>query len=75
MHGHADGSGNVIVVTDAGQQHLGCGGEMRSVLLGRLPFDRSLPGHGRLRSVVVPPFSTRGRVAAFFFHTLSPGRC
>ena len=34
---------------DAGQQHLGCGGQMRSVFLGRFPFDRSLPGHGRLR--------------------------
>ena len=49
LHGHADGSGNVIVVTDAGQQHLGCGGQTRSVLLGRFPFGRSLSGHGRLR--------------------------
>lgn len=49
LHGQVDGSGNVFLVTDAGQQHLGCGGQMRSVFLGRFPFDRSLPGHGRLR--------------------------
>ena len=48
---------------------------MTSVLLGRLPFDRSLPGHGRLRSVAVPPFSTRAHEDALFFHRLSQGRC
>ena len=48
-HGHVDGSCMVILVMDAGQQELGCGGQKRSVLLGRLPFERSLPWHGRLR--------------------------
>ena len=49
LHGQVDGSSNVILVTGAGQQHLGCGGQTRSVLLGRFPFGRSLSGHGRLR--------------------------